>query len=177
MAAVEATLDEWRWFNWGSLTIPDAIAAWNDIIIASYEESMIGTCPAETVDTPYWDTDDDVDDEMSIDEQSWYGYVEDAEAPPGELTFVEDISIWGFAGLLAVGTGSLPLAIAFRTIAPRMVIAVRTGDVASIIRIVIDGEEAARVDTTGHAPGEVINTPIVGDPDNETHQIYLVKAG
>lgn len=167
--------ENWVQFE-GAIERDDAATRWQEMIDEAYAEADFG-CPVTTVDTPFWDTDEDVDDEVEIDEQDWYGYVEDAEAPPGELLFVEDAAIWAFTGLLAVGTGSLPLAIAFRTIAPKMVIAVRTGDFASIVRIVIDGEEAARVDTTGHAPGEVINVPIIGNPENEEHQIYLIKAG
>lgn len=177
MGALWALALPYSWQQFEGGIDRDAAAARAQAMIEDAYETLDLGCPVSTIDTPYWDDDEDVDDEEDIETQEWYGYVEDAEAPPGELLFVEDAAIWALTGLLAVGTGVLPLAIAFRTIAPKMVIAVRTGDLDSIIRIIIDGEEASRVNTAGHSPGEIINVPVIGNPDNETHQIYLIKAG
>lgn len=127
--------------------------------------------------TPYWDDDTDVDDEAEPELQPWYGTVSDPEAPPGELTFVENAGVWAMTGFLAVATweiGAAP-AILFHTIAPRFVLAMRRGDLGEVIRILVDGEEAARVDTSGYAPDEVIRTPIVGNPELEGHDVMLVQ--
>jgi len=131
-----------------------------------------------TVPTPYWDEDSEVDDQLADDVQPWYGTVSDPEAPPGELDFVENAAIWLMTGFLAVATweiGAAP-AILFHTIAPKFVLATRRGDLGEIIRILVDGEEAARVDTSSAAPGDVIRTSIVADPTVETgHDIMLIQ--
>jgi hypothetical protein len=90
-----------------------------------------------------------------------------------ELDFVENAAIWTFAGLLAISASPLA-AIAFLTVAPKFVIAMRTGDLGAIVTIYVDGIPAAVVDTYTDAPG-VIRKIIVGDPDLETHQVYVQK--
>jgi len=90
-----------------------------------------------------------------------------------ELDFVESSAIWTLAGLLAISTTPLA-AIAFLTVAPKFVIAMRTGDLGGIIHIYVDGIEAAVVDTHNDTAG-VIETILVGDPDTDTHQIYVQK--
>jgi len=90
-----------------------------------------------------------------------------------ELDFVENAAIWTFAGLLAFSTTPLA-AIAFLTIAPKFVIALRTGDLGGIVTLYVDGIAAAVVDTHADTVG-VIETILVGDPDNDTHQIYVQK--
>lgn len=136
------------------------------------------TCPTDTIDAPFWDDSEDVDDELPITEQPWYGVVSDPEAPPAELDFVENALIWALTGFLAVATweiGAAP-AILFHTIAPRFVLASRRGDLGEIIRIIVDGEEVARVDTSSASPGDVIETPILTDPTIETgHDIMIVQ--
>jgi hypothetical protein len=129
------------------------------------------------IPTPYWDTDDDVDDEETAETQPWYGTVTNPDDPPSELTFVENASVWAFTGLLALATWEVGFAPAllFRTIAPRFVIATRRGDLGEIIRILVDGEEQARVDTSGYAVGEVIETPILSDPEIEEHEVLIVQ--
>lgn len=153
---------------------PEECAAYCYEKLLEYFDS---TC-AGGVPTPFWDDDTDVDDESPADVQEWYGYVTDPEAPPEELTFVEDAAIWGFTGFLALATweiGAAP-AILFRTIAPRFALAMRRGDLGEVIRILVDGEEAARVDTSGYDAGEVIRVPIVGDPAIETgHDVMIVQ--
>lgn len=126
------------------------------------------------VQTPFWDDASDVGDDAPDDAQIWYGQVADVAAPPAELTWFENTAIWVFTGLLAF-SGTPAAAIAFRTIAPKFVIAQKAGDVGEVIRIVVDAQDVGRVDTTGRA-GQIIETPIVADPDLSTHQIYLIKA-
>jgi len=53
--------------------------------------------------------------------------------------------------------------------------AVRRGDLGEIIRIIVDGEEAARVDTSPAAAGDVLRVEIVGDPDLDGHDIAIVQ--
>jgi hypothetical protein len=171
MGALRVLAEAENWQQTGSVTPEEAAAAAFEIIDQAYN-SMI--CPVETVDTPYWDDSTDVDDEEAIDDQPWYGKVEDPSVPPDELTFIEDAAIWAFTGLLAVATiaevGPAP-AIAFRTIAPKFVVAIRTGDLGRIIRLFVDGSEAARVEDDGS--GDIVEMPVIADPDIETHQIYI----
>lgn len=134
--------------------------------------------PEETAPTPYWDEDTEVDDQAPADMQTWYGTVSDPEAPPDELDFVENLAIFAFTGFLAVATweiGAAP-AILFHTIAPRFVLAMRRGDAGEIIRILVDGQEAARVDTSSAAAGDVVRVPIVADPAVTTgHDIAVIQ--
>jgi len=147
----------------------------NDLLIALQTPV---TPPADSVPTPYWDEDSEVDDELPTDAQPWYGTVSNPEAPADELDFVENAAIWITTGFLAIATweiGAAP-AILFHTIAPRFVLATKRGDLGEIIRILVDGEEAARVDTSGYAPGDIIRTPILPDPAITTgHDIIIVQ--
>jgi len=130
-------------------------------------------CATDTVDTPFWDSDSTVNDESESDVQPWYGYVSDLESPT--TTFVEDAAIWAFTGLLAV-SGTPAAAIAFHTIAPQFVVAVRRGELGEVIRLYLDGEEAAEVDTSAYAEGDVIEVPMYPDPEIETgHDMLIVK--
>lgn len=173
MAAVDVLSQSWRWYPWGTVTADEAADAWNDIINQAYEESFNESCPVTTVDTPYWDDDATVNDEEEKDVQPWYGYVTDLDSPT--TTFVEDAAIWAFTGLLVVA-GAPGAAIAFHTIAPRFVVAVRRGNLGEIIRLYLDGEEAAEVDTSGYAEGDVIEVPMFPDPEIETgHDMLIVK--
>jgi len=176
MAAVESLTKDYNYYNWGALTPDETALAWNDILIEAWEHSFTDGCPSG-IPTPYWDEDSDVDDEYPSDMQPWYGTVDDPEAPPDELTFFENAAIWTFTGFLAVATievGAAP-AILFNTIAPRFVLATRRGDLGEIIRILVDGQEAARVDTSSYSPGDVIRTNILADPEIETHEILMVQ--
>lgn len=127
------------------------------------------------VPTPFWDSATDVDDEEPADSQVWYGEVTDPEAPAPELDFVEQIGIWAITGFIAY-SGNIGAAIAFHTIAPAFVLAWRAGDVGEIFRIVVDAADYGTVDTTGRA-GEVIRTPVYGDPSLTAHDIMLIKTG
>lgn len=127
------------------------------------------------IDAPYWDDAEDVGSEMPPDEQPWYGQVLDPALPPNETTFIENAIIVTFAGLLAIVTPELGFApaIAFLTIAPKMVLAVRNQDFGRIIRIFIDGAETYSF--TDDGSGDITSVPVLGDPDLETHQIYITS--
>jgi len=173
MGALEALRLPYLWFQTeGGMTPDEAATEAGAIIDAAYDNAEAG-CASADVETPYWDDASDVDDNASTDDQLWYGEVTDATAPADELDFVENILVWSFAGLLAVA-GAPAAAIAFTTIAPKFLIAQKAGDVGEVIRIVLDGHDVTTIDTTGHA-GEIITTPVVGDPTLSTHQLYLVK--
>ena len=163
--AAQELLDEWRWYQWGSLTPEEAVDAWNDIILASYEEAL-----DQSVPTPYWDEDDDLDDEETIADQTWYGEVADPSLVPDGTTFVENLQIWTFAGLLAIA-GAPGAALSFITIAPKFVIAMRQHNVGNIIRVFVDAAQAAEVTDSGD--GSVVEIPVVADPSLSTHQIYV----
>jgi len=164
--------NNWQQFE-GALSQDEAAAAWQAMIDTAYEEAEAGCGEACDVETPYWDDESDVDDNATAEDQLWYGEVTDPTAPADELDFVENILVWTFAGLLAIA-GAPAAAIAFTTIAPKFLIAQKAGDVGEVIRIVLDGHDVTTIDTTGHA-GEIITTPVVGDPSLSTHQLYLVK--
>lgn len=141
-------------------------------------KEFIAVGSLERVPTPFWDEDSEVDDDAPILDEPWYGYVTDPEVDPDELTFVESAALWTFTGFLAVATaevGAAP-ALLFHTIAPKFVLAMRRGDTAEIIRVIVDGADAAAVDTTPYSEGDVIRVPIVADPSITTgHDITLVQ--
>jgi len=173
LGAAQALTYEWNFYQWGALTPAEAAEAWRVIV----QEAPYNLLTSSKIPTPFWDDDADVDDEAEPDEQTWYGTVSDPEAPPDELDFVENALVWIFTGFIAAATlevGAAP-AILFRTIAPKFLIASKRGDLGEIIRIIVDGEEAARVDTSPYAPGEVIRTPIVADPDLAEHNVVIVQ--
>ena len=104
-------------------------------------------------------------------DQPWYGYVTDVDAPA--TTFVEDVAIWGFTGALALA-GAPGAAIAFNTLAPQFVVAIRRGALGEIIKLYVDGIPTT-VDTSGFAEGDIIEQVVSGDPELENHQLYIVK--
>jgi len=171
---------EWNWQQFeGGLERDVAAARWQTMLEDALEvAATTNSCNAPTnVPTPYWDEDQDVEDEAPPETQTWYGYVTDPEVPPGELTFVEQASIWAFTGFLALATweiGAAP-AILFNTIAPSFVLAVRRGDAGAIIRILVDGQDAATVDTSAMTEGDVAYQAIIADPAFETHDLMLVQ--
>ena len=125
------------------------------------------------IQTPFWDSATDVDDDATPELQTWYGEVTDPDAAAGELTFFENLAVWTFTGLLAVGA-TPAAAILFNTIAPRFVLAMRGDDFGEVIRIVADGQDMARVDTTGRA-GEVIRVPIALDESISPHELIILR--
>jgi hypothetical protein len=172
MGALMLLADEenWQQLN-GGIAVEDAAEAAQLIIDSGYE----GTCAAASVDvpTPYWDEVTETDDEATPETQTWYGYVDDPELPPAELTFVESAAIWAFTGFLAL-SGTPAAAIAFNTVAQDFVIAMRGDDPAEVIRVIVDGVQHAEIDTTGMVD-ELIEVPVFGDPALGTHDVLLVK--
>lgn len=134
---------------------------------------------AEEVPAPYWDDDEDVDDEMPADEQEWYGMVTNPNAPANELTFVENAVIWIFTGFIAlVLAPALPAGVAaglaFRTLATRFTLAFRRGDIIEQIRIIIDAQDYGTVNTGDVAVGDIIEIDVNGLEDAAFHDILLV---
>jgi len=157
----------------GTVT-PEETSEFMTAMLARWYEEQCGG-EVDGVPTPFWDEASDVDDAEPEATQTWYGEVDDPEAPAGELTFTENALVWGFTGFLAF-SGVPGAALLFHTIAPSFVLAMRGGDFGEVIRIIVDGEEAARVDTTGQA-GEVIEIPIAGDSALSLHEIIMILVG
>lgn len=131
------------------------------------------------IPAPYWDSEADVDDEMPIEDQEWYGMVTNPSAPADELTFVENAVIWIFTGFIAlVLAPALPAGVAaglaFRTLATRFTLAFRRGDIIEQIRIVIDAEDYGTVNTGDVAEGEIIEIDVNGIAEADFHDILLV---
>jgi len=128
---------------------------------------------------PYWDDDEDVDDEAPVEDQDWYGMVTNPSAPADELTFVENAVIWIFTGFIAlVLAPALPAGVAaglaFRTLATRFTLAFRRGDIIEQIRIVIDAQDYGEVNTGDVAVGETIEIEVNGLTEADFHDILLV---
>lgn len=128
---------------------------------------------------PYWDSDEDVDDEMPAEDQEWYGMVTNPSAPADELTFVENAVIWIITGFIAlVLSPALPAGVAaglaFRTLATRFTLAFRRGDIIEQIRIIIDAKDYGTVDTSTVAEGEIIEIDVNGLDEADFHDILLV---
>jgi len=171
----ELTYEE-NWEKYGALTPEETALAYRDLISAANMGSL-GECPTRSAPTPYWDEDQDVDDEMPEDDQIWYGYVEDPTAPAEELTLIEQFAIWGMTGFIAFASWEVGFApaILFNTIAPKFVLAFKRGDVGEVIRIIVNANEAATVDTTPYAEGDVVRVQIAGNPEDETHDVLIVQ--
>ncbi len=177
MGALYELTQEENWELRGDLTPEETAAAYMELIAAALPGTL-DECPiAPSAPTPYWDEDSDVDDDLPADAQPWYGYVTDPEASYEELDFVEQFAIWTITGFLAVATweiGAAP-AILFNTVAPKFALAVKRGDLGEIIRIFVDGQEAARVDTTSYTEGDLVRIVLVGDPEEEEHEIIIIQ--
>lgn len=168
MGALDALRKPYNWYINGSLSQDEAAAAFADILDAAYDQALTGQC-APDVETPYWDDETDVDDDMPAGDQVWYGEVDDPAVAPTALTFRENAEIWTFAGLLAIG-GAPGAALSFLTIAPKFVLAFKQGDIGKIIRVFVDADKAAEI--PGDGTGDVVEVAIV-PPAAGDHQIYL----
>jgi len=172
LGACENLVSEFNWYEAGDMLPEEASEAFRLII----QQAPYNLVPAK-VGTPYWDDAEDVDDDAPSDDQPWYGEVTDPDAPPGELDFVENAALWVGAGLIALATGSIGAALAFRTFVGKFILIQKTGDIAETIRYVVDGQDMATIHTGDYAPGTLVETPIIADPDLDTHQIYIVRSG
>lgn len=134
----------------------------------------------EEIPAPYWDSETDVDDSLPVDEQEWYGYVESAAAPPGDMTFVQSAVIWILTGFVAlVLSPTLPVgaaaAVTFRTLATRFTLAFNRGDVEEQFRVIIDAEDYGTVDTAGLSVGDIVDLNVDGLPEAAYHDIMIVR--
>lgn len=134
--------------------------------------------PVRSMPTPFWDTEDDVEDEEPADMQPWYGEVTNPTAPAGELDFVENAALWIITGIVAIATfeaGGLAPAIFFRTSVEKFILVQKRGDTAATIRYVVDGEDMKFVNTAPYAPGDIIETPIVTPQTGGTHELMIIQ--
>jgi len=128
---------------------------------------------------PYWDDETDVDEELPVEEQIWYGEVTNPSAPANELTFVENAVIWIISGFIAlVLVPALPAgvaaALAFRTLATRFTLAFNRGDIREQFRVLIDAKEYTTVDTDGMSEGDIVEINIDGLDEADFHDILIV---
>jgi hypothetical protein len=164
----------WKQVNDTDLTPQEAAAACYDILLKFIASATLA-CNGD-VPTPYWDDAGDLDDELPVEIQPWYGEVVDYTAPPYELTFVEAAGIWVIEGFVfyAAGVGA---AVAFQTIAPRFVLAWKRRDIGELFRVVIDAADYSTVDTSGFAENDIIELPVLPDQGLEAHDILIIKVG
>jgi hypothetical protein len=169
-----APMFEWEWQQFeGNLTQADTVARWQVMFEDALALAETTNCAVSDLQTPFWDTAADVGDSAPVGTQTWYGEVVDPNAAPASLTWFENAAIWTFTGLLAV-SGTPAAAILFNTLAPKFVLAQKAGAVGEVIRIVVDAQDIATVDTTGMS-GQIIETTVLPDPAISPHQIYLIK--
>lgn len=133
----------------------------------------------EEIPAPYWDSEEDVDDELPIEEQTWYGGTTNPTAPPDEITFIENAVIWIISGFIAlVLVPALPAGVAaaltFRTLATRFTLAFNRGDIREQFRVIIDAQDYGNVDTDGLSEGDIIELDVNGLPDAAFHDILIV---
>lgn len=174
MGAVELLSNPANWQQFeGGIERDEAAERVRQMVSEAYALAETGSCDAE-VQCPYWDDATDVGDDMSAEDQTWYGEITNPADPPAELDFVENLAVWAFTGLVALATPELGFApaILFHTVAQKFLIAQKAGDLAAITHIVLDGGEVARVDTTGRT-GEIIETPVIGDPTLDAHDLLI----
>lgn len=169
MGVLASALPEEAWRKYGELTPEECAEIWQTIFF-SWESA-----PGETVDTPFWDDAEDVDDELPADDQPWYGQVADAAVAPTELTFIENAFVWSFTGLIVASLGGIPgvaPALAFRTIASRFILSFRNGGTAGdVIRFFVDGVKVFEGVSTGDE--SITDVTVIADPDMDDHQIYI----
>lgn len=130
--------------------------------------------------TPYWDSETDVDDQATPEEQDWYGLVENPDAPAEEITFIQDAVIWILTGFVAlVLSPSLPVgaaaAVSFRTLAQRFTLAFNRGDVREQFRVIIDAKDYGEADTEGLEVGDIIEMEVNGIDPADFHDILIVR--
>ena len=167
-------------FNWqqfeGGIDRDEATARWQIMLEDALElAATTNSCGVTEVEAPYWDNSEDVDDNAPIDDQPWYGQVADAAVAPTDLDFVEDATIWAFTGLIVLSLGAVGIApaLAFRTAASKFVLSYKNGGEGNIIRFFVDGVKIYQGTDTG--AGEITDVPVVGDPGEEMHQIYVTS--
>lgn len=121
-----------------------------------FSESVCAAAP-ESVPTPYWAEDEDVEDTAPVDIQTWYGHTEGNN-------FVQDAADFVLQGFIAVGI-SPQAAIAYRTFVPRMRVAFRRGEFGGLVNIFVDGVKAIGIDTFLASGSDVKEIALVIDPE------------
>lgn len=173
--ALSILTQPYSWEQNGAVTPAQAAERMTQMLKDYYD----GTCtPAteETIPTPYWDEAQDLDDEQPVDIQEWYGVVTDWTAPIDGLTFVQNAAVWAITGFVAYAAG-IGAAVTFRTVARKFVLAVQREDAGEAIRVVINGVQETKIDTTPYAPGDVIEVPIAAETEAEFYDILIVGSG
>jgi hypothetical protein len=174
-----ATCDQMLQFTSWQGTHDEKILAVNRAIILKILLQTPFIVPERDYPAPYWDDETDVDDELPVDEQDWYGQVEDANAAADEMSFSQNAVIWlltGFVALVASPTlpGAVAAAITFRTLATRFVLAFNRGDLREQFRVIIDAEDYGNVDTDGMAEGDIVELTVDGLETADFHDILIV---
>lgn len=169
--ALSTLAEAGSWRESGALTPEETADAMLDMLEESW--ALTGCAAGGEIQTPFWDDVTDTDDEYPSETQPWYGYVTEPTDPADELTFVEQAGIWVFTGMLAV-SGAVGAAILFNTLAPRFTLAMRGDDFIEVLRVIFDGEEQARVTTSGD-PDTLYEIPVVGEDTGGAHTLMIVR--
>lgn len=111
------------WQEYGELTADEAAQVMLDVIWEAYQDDA-QVCPDEMVETPFYDSDESVDDEEPLGEQTW-------------LDAASDFVIEGF--LMVTLTPAA--AIAYSATIPKIRLAFKTGDAGVIVRTIFNGIE------------------------------------
>jgi len=160
-----AILETTYWWNYEQVNDTDlspeeTAALCYDIMLEYFQASDCQT----GVPTPYWDDEENADDEEPIEEQSWYGIFDG--------TFRETVENFVIAGFVAYGAG-IGAAITFLTIAPQFRLAWKSGNLGGVIRIFIDAADMGTVDTNSPTEG-IIERIYVGNPQLTEHTVLMV---
>ncbi len=172
LGACENLCTEYNWYEAGDLLPEEASEAFRIIV----QQAPYNLMMPEEVPTPFWDNEDDVDDEETPELQPWYGEVTNPTAPADELDFVENVLLWGFTGLIALATievGAAP-AILFHTTVKKFIITQKRGDVGETIRFVVDNQDFTTIDTTPYPAGSLIETTVVTNQEDGDHVLMLI---
>ena len=169
--ALSVLAEEGSWRQYGDMTPEDTALEFLNILSEAWAADDCGVS-ITSIPTPFWDDVTDTDDEAEPENQVWYGYVDDPQLPPDELTFIENAAIWAFTGLLAL-SGTPAAAVVFNTVAPSFVLAMRGDDFAEVIRVIVDGIDMVMEQTSGN-PDELLQIPIFPDPAIEVHELMII---
>ena len=151
MGAIDQLANPLNWQQLeGGMSREDAAAVAQAVIDDAYAQAETGVCEV-SVPAPYWDDENDADDEMLVSEQTWYGFTSGS--------FVEDMADWVLTGFIAAST-NLHAAILYKTYVPRMRLAFRRGDWGGLIRVTVNGIEALRVNTANDVE-DIISVPLI----------------
>jgi len=131
--ALLETVYYWNWkqVNETDLTPDEATEACWAILWAYWEST--NDC-IEMVEAPFYDNEENVDDEENLGEQTWY----------------DEISDWIIAGFLAISF-TPAAAIAYRATIPRIRLAFKTGNAGTIVRVIF-GSVDILYDTYAETP-------------------------